>query len=293
MVRLHLIGFTTDLKNLIFATRRTAKRGNYIVEVDKRLLGALDEVAKLEAEAKGPGEAERQKTLPAQGLPPAAVRSSSLSPKEIQTMLREGKSEEQVAKLAETEVAWIRRFTGPIIAERAGVIDSVKAGSITKPRLGPSACNVGQAIEQNLSEKRIQMDPETYERSWKASRRGGLWQVVFQYSSRGKRKMARFSFDPETRTVTATNPVALEVGWRPDSSRKVRRTNGRRPSAARPKSRSVSTAAGDKRSGDAKSASKKGRGPAQNVGRSKNSQPARNSAARSSGSRASRAKARS
>lgn len=231
MVRLHLVGFTTDLKNLIFATRKGAKRGGYILEIDRRLLGALDEVANLQTgvETRSTEDSPRPAAVP----PRPAVKASSLSPKQIQNLLREGKSEEQVAKLANTDVSWIRRFTAPIIAERAGVIDSVRAGMIAKPRLGPSSETVGQAIQQNLLDKRVQIDPETFENSWKAIRRSGRWQVVFQYSSRGKRRLARFAYDPESREVKAVNEVALEVGWRSSNSRKPRSAAATRKGAAK------------------------------------------------------------
>lgn len=274
MVRLQLIGFTTDLKNLIFATRRTAQRGGYIVEIDKRLQGALEEVAKLEAEAGAPPGPSQKPDRPARATQPA-VRPSALSPKEIQTLLREGKSEEQVAKLAKTDVSWIRRFTAPIIAERAGVIDSVRAGVVAKPRLGPSAVSVGQAIEQNLIEKRVQMDPDTFEKSWKATRRAGRWQVVFQYASRGKRRFARFSFDPESRKVTAANEVALDVGWRPNNSRRIRRASsglnsGRRTASGARGSAKPAGSSGKKKSvakGSARTTRKQAPGNSRSGGR--------------------------
>lgn len=269
MVRLHLIGFTTDLKNLIFATRRTAKRGGYILEIDKRLTGALEEVTRL-ASGGDQGADLIEQPAPAGATAAAAVRPSVLSPKEIQTLLREGKSEEQVAKLAQTDVSWIRRFTGPIVAEKAGVIESVRSGLIAKPRLGPSAVSVGQAIQQNLAEKRVPMDPEAFERSWKAARRNGRWQVVFQYSSRGKKRLARFSFNPESREVAAANDVALDVAWRPGNLRRARKVNGSQngprktsgPPASRKRRSSPTT-----KTGRAKSASVAGRAASANSSR--------------------------
>jgi hypothetical protein len=120
MVRLHLVGFTTDLKNLIFATRRGAKSGGYVVSIDPRLKRTLKEVARLEEE--GPAEPP-----PRAGASRSQSRTSQLTPKEIQALLRAGKTVEQVAKLADTDAAWVERFNNPIIAEKAGVIDDVKS----------------------------------------------------------------------------------------------------------------------------------------------------------------------
>ncbi|MGI8426236.1 MAG: septation protein SepH [Actinomycetota bacterium] len=233
MVRLHLVGFTTDLQNLIFATRRGAKRGGYILTIDNRLLGTLEEVSRMEVEEESPFD-----ELAAPPQPEVApVPVSVLSPKQIQTLLREGKSEEQVAKMAETDVSWIHRFTSPILAERAGVIDSVKAGMVTKARLGPSMVPVGQAIQQNLADKRVKMEPGSYENAWKAVRRSGRWHVSFQFASRGKRKLARYLYDPESGAVEAANEVGQNLGWRPNNSRRGKRLLAAGGGTAKPSSK--------------------------------------------------------
>lgn len=231
MVRLHLVGFTTDLKNLIFATRKGAKSGGYVVAVDPRLRRTLEEVARLEEEALQAKKAA--KTVPSEPPPPP---KSQLSPKEIQALLREGKSEEQVAKLADTDVSWVERFTAPIIAERAGVIAAVRAGRISKQRLGTSGLQVGAAIAENLEDKKVRLGPDEFQDSWKAVRRAGRWVVTFTYLSRGQRKQARFAYYPERREVEALNAVASQIGWRPVSTKKTRsraKVTTSRPSARR------------------------------------------------------------
>lgn len=228
MVRLHLVGFTTDLKNLIFADERGATSGNFVVSVDSRLRHTLEEVARLDetADAQEPEVAEEAEEPEA---PPAPRVVSKLSPKEIQSLLREGKTEEQVARLAGTEVDWIRRFSFAILAERRDVIDAVRAATLTKPRLGPSGMTIGDAVEENLGAKRLRMGTEAIEDAWKAMRKNGRWQISFEYESRGQKRLARYSFDPNTRQVEPLNDVALELGWRADS-----RTKGGsgRPAAA-------------------------------------------------------------
>lgn len=236
MVRLHLVGFTTDLKNIIFATRKGAKSGGYVIAIDARLRRTLEEVARLEEE-----EIEAKKVGRTVASQPPAPPKSQLSPKEIQALLREGKSEEQVAKLAETDVSWIERFTAPIHAERAGVIAAVRAGRISKQRLGTSGVQVGAAIADNLEDKKVRLEPEELQDSWKAVRRSGRWVVTFAYVSRGQRKQARFAYYPERREVEALNAVAAQIGWRPVSTKQSRprpkatstRSPARRPSKTR------------------------------------------------------------
>lgn len=209
MIRLHLVGFTTDLKNLIFARRRGAKSGNFVIEIDARLRRTLEEVARLEAEKQKEKAAEK---AAADGE--AAARASKLRPKEIQSFLRKGKSVQEVAKLAETDVSWIDRFATPVLAERAGVVNAVREGTISKARLGPSAMPVGESILTNLREKRISIPPEILDEGWSARMRDGHWEVTFRYLSRGRRKEAAFAYDPGTRQVSALNPLARELAWR-------------------------------------------------------------------------------
>jgi hypothetical protein len=264
MIRLHLVGFTTDLKNLVFGNERGATGGNYVVSIDARLRNTLEEVARMQEEAAADLEPldagaaehglkeehkeqagvsdkaepevaeEAREDLAAAAeapAPPRRVRAfedvhSKLTPKEIQALVRQGKSEEQVARLAQTDVAWVRRFTFPILAERAGVIEAVRAARLSKPRLGPSSLNIGQAVEEHLGARRLKMGPEQIDNSWKAVRKDGRWYVSFEFASRGKRRMARFSFDPETRQVDALNDVAIEIGYKPGSRA---RAGGARP----------------------------------------------------------------
>ncbi len=219
MVRLHLVGFTTDLKNLIFADERGATSGGYVVSVDARLRHTLEEVARLEeVEGYEPDEVEESQQPEA---PPTPRVVSKLTPKEIQSLLRAGKTEEQVARLAGTGVDWIRRFSFAILAERRDVIDAVRAATLSKPRLGPSGMNIGDAVEENLGAKRLRMGPEAIEEAWKAMRKNGRWQVSFEYESRGQKRLARYSFDPNTRHVEPLNDIALELGWRADSRGKT------------------------------------------------------------------------
>lgn len=212
MARLHLVGFTTDLKNLVFATRKGAKSGTFLVSIDGRLRRTLEEVSRLEEESKHEQKAsmEAEKKIP----------PSKLTPKEIQGLLRKGRSPQDIAKLAETDIAWIERFSPPILAEMAGVVDAVRRGTITKQRLGPSPMRIGEAIEANLVKRKVALDPEEFEDSWRARKRSGYWEVSFRYVSRGLKKTANFAYDPETQEVRPLNATATEIGWRPPGSSK-------------------------------------------------------------------------
>lgn len=230
MIRLHLVGFTTDLKNLIFARRRGAKTGGFVLAIDARLRRTLEEVARLEQEEKAKKKGQEEKL-------PAARPASKLTVKEIQNLLRRGKSAQEVARLAETEATWIERFMGPILAERAEVADSVKAGWIQKQRLGRSGLPVGEAIVANLRDRRVSIPPEILDEGWDAVMRDGEWEVRFRYLFRGQQKEAGFSFDPSSREVRALNDLGRDLGWRPAEEPSAASAPANRKRGSRPRRR--------------------------------------------------------
>lgn len=223
MVKLHLVGFSSDLKSLVFSTRRGAKSGTYTIDVNPRLKRTLEEIESRQAEndeaaAKEEEAAREAKTASAQRRPTFPQRPatplSRISPKEIQALLREGKTPDEVAQIAEADVSWIERFTSPIIAERAVVVDIVKAARISRTRRGLSSVPVGEAIVANLADKKVRLSPEEFDGGWTAIRRDGQWEVTFAYTSRGRDVDAVFVVDHE-RTVRPFSPQASVLGWRP------------------------------------------------------------------------------
>jgi len=237
VIRLHLVGATDDLENLVFSRRRGAKTGTFMVQIEDQLQQTLDEVARLRREAAAPendgapatlrsreedasaeaGAEGATLTLSADGDAAAGEgssrTSSQLSPKEIQSLLRAGKTVEEVARMAETDIAWVIRFNGPIVAERGGVVEAVKAGLISRPRLGRSRMAVGDAIVANLRERKINLPHEILDEGWSAVRREGYWEVTFRYLSRGQSREARFAYDLEKRSVRHLNALASQLGW--------------------------------------------------------------------------------
>lgn len=243
--KLYLIGFSSDLSMLILSRQRGVKSGGYMVAVDDRLWRTLDEIARLEGEAAAAdagietdADAEAPaasvaKVLPASSAPtPEPVAEaldrhvptefanegtgsrSRLTPKQIQSELRAGRSVLEVARMAGTEIAWIERFQGPILAEREGIIEAVKSGVLSRPKLGRSGLNVDEAIAANLQERRGPVSTRGKNEGWSVARVDGAWEVSFRYSIKGEARDARFSFDVDARAVKALNAVANQIGWR-------------------------------------------------------------------------------
>lgn len=151
---------------------------------------------------------------------PAAPRAraesvqSQLTPKEIQALLRQGRSVASIAKRAGVSKAWIERFETPIIAERAGMARRAQRATMVRARLGASAAALGEAVLANVRARGIAVDQIDFDASWDSvKRRNGSWLVTFAYTHRRRRLVAQWEYWPEASEVVAINRIATELGW--------------------------------------------------------------------------------
>lgn len=136
--------------------------------------------------------------------------ASLLSPAEIQTLLRGGRSPRSVAKRAETDVSWVERWLPPIVAERNQIVDRAKQARLSRPRLGASSQPLGRAVETNLRGRGVDLE----EVDWSAKRRAdGTWSVSVRYPSRGRSRTASWRFDREAGSISASSRLATELGF--------------------------------------------------------------------------------
>jgi hypothetical protein len=149
---------------------------------------------------------------------------SQLTPKEIQNRIRHGESADDVARAAGVPVERIRRFEGPVLAERAHVAERARVGALRRgePGGGPAPL-LGDAVVARLAGRDV--DPDTLE--WDAWRReDGRWTVELRYGSGGSDERARFTYDTTARASVAADDRARELVG-----------EDRRPAEAPPRSR--------------------------------------------------------
>jgi Protein of unknown function (DUF3071) len=229
MKRLYLLGFTHDLKGVVFGERKGAKTATVWIPIDDAFNDAirkLDRARTAKAEG-GKGKAKKVKDEPpaiAEGeagrpLPPVGRSqvAAGMRPSEIQQLLRQGRSVNSVAEASKTSREWVERLAEPVIAERVGVVRMAQNAMMPRPRLGPSGLPLGEAVRRNLKERRAPI--ETIERlddAWDArlSRAGG-WRVFLRFNHRGKRRTAEWEFHKGRREILPRNRLAGQLGWWP------------------------------------------------------------------------------
>ncbi len=229
MVRLYLLGFTHDLKGVVFTQRRDGKTASFWVPIDDRFLAAVDKLerARRDRGRSAPAGRSRKKgMLDLNELPPASrSRSVALPPvgrsqarsglpaSEIQQMLREGRSAKTVAAAAKTPLAWVERLAEPVLTERMGVVRLAQRAYMHRPRLGTSGLQLGDAVQRNLEERRALT--ETFDdAAWDARARStGAWRVWVRFTHRGKRRSAEWEFKKGSRQIVPRNRLAAQLGW--------------------------------------------------------------------------------
>ena len=150
-----------------------------------------------------------------QTLPePGAGRK--LSPREIQGHIRGGMSAEDVAAITGVPLDYIRKYEGPVLAEREFIVEtalSVAVHMAVEPDPATGGSTFGTVITA-----RLQTIGATSERwsSWKEE--GAGWVVKLSYTTDHVDHDARWRFDPKKLALSPLNAEATNLSQQGDSS---------------------------------------------------------------------------
>ncbi|WP_432037544.1 septation protein SepH [Streptomyces cucumeris] len=129
---------------------------------------------------------------------------SHLRPRDIQARIRAGASAEEVAQLAGIPVDRVRRFEGPVLAERAFMAERARKTPVRRPgeNTGPQ---LGEAVAERLLLRGAEKDTTQWD-SWR--RDDGTWEVLLVYRVAGEPHSASWTYDPPRRLVQAVDDEA-------------------------------------------------------------------------------------
>ncbi|MFG3307009.1 septation protein SepH [Streptomyces wuyuanensis] len=129
---------------------------------------------------------------------------SHLRPRDIQARIRAGASAEEVAQLAGIPVERVRRFEGPVLAERAFMAERARKTPVRRPgeNTGPQ---LGEAVQERLLLRGAEKDTVQWD-SWR--RDDGTWEVLLVYRVAGEPHSASWTYDPPRRLVQAVDDEA-------------------------------------------------------------------------------------
>ncbi|HLL36122.1 MAG TPA: septation protein SepH [Streptomyces sp.] len=132
---------------------------------------------------------------------------SHLRPRDIQARIRAGATAEEVAQMAGIPVDRVRRFEGPVLAERAFMAERARKTPVRRPgeNSGPL---LGEAVQERLLLRGAEKDTVQWD-SWR--RDDGTWEVLLVYRVAGEPHSASWTYDPPRRLVQAVDGEARSL----------------------------------------------------------------------------------
>lgn len=181
MRSLSLLGIHTDSEHLV------------LVDTDgERFLLPLDE------ELRSIVRQQRRKVVAAL----SASDTQDLRPKDIQTLIRGGASAQEVATSAGLDLAQVKRYEAPVLAERIYAARQAQETRVSPDKDAPA---LGELVVDRLATRGV--SPASLH--WDATRQPGEnWLIHLEFVQDAKALEANWDFDHENRTLTALDEQA-------------------------------------------------------------------------------------
>jgi hypothetical protein len=133
-----------------------------------------------------------------------------ISPREIQGHIRSGLSAEEVSRLTGADLDYVERFEGPVLAERAYVVNSalkvaVQVDSALDPLGEEPTSTFGEAIQERL--EGLGASDERWA-SWKDE---SGWIVKLSFTANEIDHDARWQYDPKRHALAPLNTEAVTL----------------------------------------------------------------------------------
>jgi len=185
MRQLRFVALAEDGAAIILADDRG---GQYRLAVDERLRAA----------SRGDGARLGQIEI---------MMESSMRPAEIQARVRAGEAPEEIARAGSMPVERVLRFAGPVLQERALVVQRARA-TRCRPIGDGAAPLLAQVVDDQLIRQGI--DPESA--TWDAGRRdNGTWRVTVRFSAGRQSGEAVWVYDPAGQQVRPNDDSARDL----------------------------------------------------------------------------------
>jgi hypothetical protein len=136
-----------------------------------------------------------------------------LRPREIQARIRSGETAEEVAAAAGVPIEHVRRYEGPVLAEREFVASQARQVRVRRGAAGgsggaaPGAATLGEIVADRLSQREVDPEDAVWD-AWRAD--DGSWCLVLTFSAGNKQREARWTYDAGVRHVA---PLDDEARW--------------------------------------------------------------------------------
>ncbi|AEE46280.1 septation protein SepH [Cellulomonas fimi] len=131
-----------------------------------------------------------------------AESAGTLSPREIQARIRAGATTQEVAESSGLPVEHVRRYEGPVLAEREYVAEQARATRVGRDAGAPT---LGDLVTDRLAARGVDLASLAWDSAREAS---GPWVVLARFTVGDQPQEARWTFDASRRTVVADDDEA-------------------------------------------------------------------------------------
>ena len=187
MHQLRLVAVSEDGSYAILAV--PGRSGRFSLPIDDRLRtvarGQLSRLAQYDIEVENP-----------------------LRPKEIQDRIRAGETADEIADAAGVPIERIRRFEGPVLAEREYRAQEAQRATVRSPGDSGPGPRLGEIVAERL----VELGAVPDDARWDSRKRAdGNWQVQLAYTAGGRTQVGEWIFDPRRRHVTPDDDQAARL----------------------------------------------------------------------------------
>jgi hypothetical protein len=132
-----------------------------------------------------------------------------LRPRDIQTRIRSGQTAEEIAEASGLPLDHVRRFEGPVLAEREFVVRQAQAVRVRHAGKG-GAATLGELVVERLAARAVDEDQLVWD-AWRGE--DGVWMVSLTFTAGSRERQARWNYDAQLRHV---QPRDDESRWLTD-----------------------------------------------------------------------------
>ncbi|WP_432548219.1 septation protein SepH [Kineococcus sp. SYSU DK004] len=125
-----------------------------------------------------------------------------LRPRDIQARIRAGETAEDVAAAGGLPVEHVRRYEGPVLAERAHVAGLARRSPCGR---GARAGTLDEVVVSRLTARAVDPEGARWD-AWRSEE--GAWTVQVEFVAGGRSRVGRWTFDPASRVLSATDDEA-------------------------------------------------------------------------------------
>ncbi len=133
---------------------------------------------------------------------------SPLRPKEIQDRIRAGETAEEIADTAGLPVDRIRRFEGPVLAEREFRAAEAQRATVRSPGESGFGPRLSEVVADRLADLGVGAEDQEWD---SRKRQDGNWQVQLAYTVAGRMYVAEWIYDPRNKHVTPADDEAIRL----------------------------------------------------------------------------------